>query len=211
MKLKKLNYQGFSHDILLVAFVMVFAIAGVGYLVSSHADPFPHGNPNNCTQFNITSLGDTGLQPLTDYVNPENSDHRFWLGRDDVNLAAFGYCYSSVDGYIYANQVKNSVPFYEYVSPKNGTHLYSVQPPSKFSKTSKDDLTMLRTVGYVTSPTAISTSNALEPLYRFYNPKLDTNYYSLNSSESTIPHGFTVAEGIQAYVWSEPPQDMLQP
>jgi len=41
MKLKKLNARGFSHDLFIVAFVAVFAIAGVGYLVSSHADSCP--------------------------------------------------------------------------------------------------------------------------------------------------------------------------
>jgi chitodextrinase len=38
MKLKKLDMRGFSHDIALVLFVVIFAIAGVGYLVASHAD-----------------------------------------------------------------------------------------------------------------------------------------------------------------------------
>jgi hypothetical protein len=37
VKLKKLNARGFSHDILLVLFVVIFAIAGVAYLVASHA------------------------------------------------------------------------------------------------------------------------------------------------------------------------------
>jgi streptogramin lyase len=36
--MKKLNARGFSHDVLLIAVVLVFAIAGVGYLVASHAD-----------------------------------------------------------------------------------------------------------------------------------------------------------------------------
>jgi hypothetical protein len=38
MKLKKLNMRGFSHDIVLVLFVVIFAIGGVGYLIASHAD-----------------------------------------------------------------------------------------------------------------------------------------------------------------------------
>jgi cell wall-associated NlpC family hydrolase len=38
MKLKKLNMRGFSHDIVLLAIVIIFAIGGVGYLVASHAD-----------------------------------------------------------------------------------------------------------------------------------------------------------------------------
>src|SRR5664279_3850389 len=37
MHLKKLNSRGFSHDILAVLFVMVFAVAGIGYMVYSHA------------------------------------------------------------------------------------------------------------------------------------------------------------------------------
>ncbi|MDB5171193.1 MAG: hypothetical protein JWO35_887 [Candidatus Saccharibacteria bacterium] len=41
MKIKKLDVRGFSHDILMVAFVVVFAIAGVGYIVASHADSCP--------------------------------------------------------------------------------------------------------------------------------------------------------------------------
>jgi hypothetical protein len=41
MKIKKLNMQGFSHDIFLLLFVVVFAVAGVGYIVASHASPAP--------------------------------------------------------------------------------------------------------------------------------------------------------------------------
>ncbi len=39
MKLKKLNPRGFSHDVLALFFVVVFSVAGVTYLVASHADP----------------------------------------------------------------------------------------------------------------------------------------------------------------------------
>lgn len=38
MKIKRLNARGFSHDLLLVAFVVIFAISGVAYLVASRAD-----------------------------------------------------------------------------------------------------------------------------------------------------------------------------
>jgi hypothetical protein len=37
IQMKKLNTRGFSHHIILVAFVLVFAVAGVAYLVASHA------------------------------------------------------------------------------------------------------------------------------------------------------------------------------
>src|SRR4051812_24985007 len=35
--MKRLDTKGFSHHIVLVVFVLVFAVAGVGYLVASHA------------------------------------------------------------------------------------------------------------------------------------------------------------------------------
>lgn len=38
MKLTKINRRGFSHDILLVLIVAITAIAGVGYMVGSHAN-----------------------------------------------------------------------------------------------------------------------------------------------------------------------------
>lgn len=37
--MKKLNSRGFSHDIVLALFVIIFAIAGIAYLVASHAAP----------------------------------------------------------------------------------------------------------------------------------------------------------------------------
>ncbi len=39
MPRNKLNSQGIAHHILLVGFMVLFAIAGVGYMVASHADP----------------------------------------------------------------------------------------------------------------------------------------------------------------------------
>lgn len=37
MKIKKLNTQGFSHDLLAIAFILIFALVGTAYLVNSHA------------------------------------------------------------------------------------------------------------------------------------------------------------------------------
>jgi hypothetical protein len=39
VKLSSLNTRGFTHHFIMVLFVLVFAVAGVGYLVASHADP----------------------------------------------------------------------------------------------------------------------------------------------------------------------------
>lgn len=38
MKIKKLNARGFSHELALILFVVIFAIGGAFYFVSSHAD-----------------------------------------------------------------------------------------------------------------------------------------------------------------------------
>ena len=43
MKIEKLNSYGFDHTLLSVAFVVVFALAGVGYIVASHADSLTGG------------------------------------------------------------------------------------------------------------------------------------------------------------------------
>ncbi len=37
MKTKKLNARGFSHEVLILLFVIVFAVAGAAYLVATHA------------------------------------------------------------------------------------------------------------------------------------------------------------------------------
>lgn len=73
MKLKKLDMRGFSHEIGLVLFVVIFAIAGVAYLVGSHADsvacpgaisiatnsttcpPLPTPTPNPTTSTNTSA------------------------------------------------------------------------------------------------------------------------------------------------------------
>lgn len=47
--MKKLNMRGMAHEMVLVAVVVIFAIAGVGYLVASHAD-------SRCPVSNVTSM-----------------------------------------------------------------------------------------------------------------------------------------------------------
>jgi hypothetical protein len=58
MKLKKLNVRGFSHEIGLILFVIIFAIAGVGYVVASHADPIA------CPGTATTSTNSAACKPL---------------------------------------------------------------------------------------------------------------------------------------------------
>ncbi|HEX4775008.1 MAG TPA: hypothetical protein VH234_05835 [Candidatus Saccharimonadales bacterium] len=65
MKLKKLNARGFSHDILLVLFVVIFAIAGVAYLVATRASTSTStfttyaGSQNTPASLQPTALGKT--------------------------------------------------------------------------------------------------------------------------------------------------------
>ncbi len=56
MKLKKLDMRGFSHDVVLVLFIAIFAIGGVAYLVASHAascTPTPT-QPGNAQPYTAT-------------------------------------------------------------------------------------------------------------------------------------------------------------
>jgi hypothetical protein len=58
--MKKLNARGFSHEFLLVAFVVIFAVIGVGYLVASRADtstaPELNSNAKNFKSQGVTPL-----------------------------------------------------------------------------------------------------------------------------------------------------------
>ena len=62
MKLKKLDVRGFSHDIILLLFVVIFAIGGVAYLVASHADTCP--TPTSGVVSTTTS-GSTTCPPVS--------------------------------------------------------------------------------------------------------------------------------------------------
>ncbi|MDB5171195.1 MAG: hypothetical protein JWO35_889 [Candidatus Saccharibacteria bacterium] len=53
MKIKKLDVRGFSHDILMVAFVVIFAVVGVGYVVASHADSCTSSSTKNCASVSM--------------------------------------------------------------------------------------------------------------------------------------------------------------
>jgi hypothetical protein len=55
MKIKKLDMRGFSHDIMLVLFLVIFAISGVAYMVGSHADSLTL-NAEDAAAINIPTL-----------------------------------------------------------------------------------------------------------------------------------------------------------
>jgi hypothetical protein len=69
--MKRLNNNGFAHFVLLMLFVVVFAIAGVAYLVASHADNSAvapettrKGHVSNNTAIGVTLAHDTA-HPIT--------------------------------------------------------------------------------------------------------------------------------------------------
>ncbi len=89
MTFKKLNARGFSHDIVMVLFVMIFAIVGVGYLVASHAatSTTPYTSTNQFSSFvyvppakitcrrvsTVPNLTHSNTQNLTLQFNTNNS------------------------------------------------------------------------------------------------------------------------------------------
>jgi hypothetical protein len=60
----KLNNKGFSHDLLAVLFVVIFAIIGVGYLVVSHADTVAYTSTNDFSKFQYV-LGSGTAEAIT--------------------------------------------------------------------------------------------------------------------------------------------------
>jgi len=52
MKIKKLDTKGFSHEVLALVAVAIFIVAGVGYLVTSHAAsrPVARASSSRCVQ-----------------------------------------------------------------------------------------------------------------------------------------------------------------
>lgn len=58
--MQKLNARGVAHDVLVVAFVVVFAVAGIGYLVASHANSC---NSNTSTTGGVGPLSCTKPKP----------------------------------------------------------------------------------------------------------------------------------------------------
>jgi hypothetical protein len=66
MKIKKLNSRGFSHDIVAVFFVLIFAIGGVGYMVASHADQVaPNWTSSNQWGSFVYGVGAGTTAPIT--------------------------------------------------------------------------------------------------------------------------------------------------
>ncbi|MGC1177263.1 MAG: hypothetical protein WA843_04290 [Candidatus Saccharimonadales bacterium] len=72
--MKKLDMRGVAHDVIIIAFVAIFAIAGVAYLVASHADscsPVSGDRPNvnSSTQQDTPTISGTDC-PVSDVITP---------------------------------------------------------------------------------------------------------------------------------------------
>jgi hypothetical protein len=104
MKLRKLDMRGFSHDMALVAFVAVFAIIGVGYLVASHAE-----TPN-----------------ATLYRLYNGKDHFYTISTAEATSAEQSSGYRLEGTYpMYFENGTPSQAFYRSYNPTTGDHLYT--------------------------------------------------------------------------------------
>src|SRR4051794_39725220 len=73
MKTRKFNQRGFTHAMILAAFVLVFAVAGAGYLVASHAaskkcvyNTYGRGSSGHCVR---------DLQAMVKVLGPRSNRH----------------------------------------------------------------------------------------------------------------------------------------
>jgi hypothetical protein len=89
-KMKKLNMRGFSHDVVAVLFVVVFAIAGIAYLVGSHADSVtsqaPAGNWESLHGPTVTLKGGSS-ETVNAYVCKYAFSDTVWRVGAEFNLS----------------------------------------------------------------------------------------------------------------------------
>ncbi|HSX46197.1 MAG TPA: hypothetical protein VLG27_04335 [Candidatus Saccharimonadia bacterium] len=212
MKIKKLDVRGFSHDMLIVGLLMVFAIVGVGLLVAGHASG--NANPNNCANTTATAAPTAGKPtPIYDYFNSGLNgqvwkDHYYTLTRNDPGLSAFGYCYQSQEGYAYSTPQPGTVPLHGYWSPTIHKHFYTIAA-AKIEPAGccgyQPDGSSNGIVAYVKS--SGTNADGSEPMYRFYNKTSQGHFYTVNGLLSNISGlinlGYTY-EGPAFYVWLSP-------
>ncbi|HSX46196.1 MAG TPA: cellulase family glycosylhydrolase [Candidatus Saccharimonadia bacterium] len=213
MKIKKLDVRGFSHDLIIVAILLVFAIVGVATLVSNRVNA--NSNPNNC-KIQAASTAPAAGQPalINSYFNSSAfgkkfNDHYFTITRNDTGLAGFGYCWASGEGYAYSTQVTvqgvQTVPMYEYWSPSILKHFFTTAPSNIEPK---------GCCGYQYSNVAFyvfpnGSVSGTTPLYRYYNKTTQAHTYTIDGSAHTkavlaTNYGYNF-EGIAGYVWPNKP------
>lgn len=100
MKIKKLNSVGVAHEFLLVAFVVIFAVAGVGYLVATNANSC---GPSGCNSVSGAVSGQAGKsgsckisnvptrpaygQVITPYVTVKNTGKKSFTPNMSITYA----------------------------------------------------------------------------------------------------------------------------
>jgi hypothetical protein len=208
MSLKKLNNRGFSHDILIVALVVVFAVCGVAYMVASHADECTPVSgavtapvtTTNCTPASspVTSPS-VALVPLYESYNSKVVDHFYTdSAAEKNNVAYFGYQYQGIKGYVYPTQVSGSVPLYELYSSAITDHFYTDSATQKNSAIANYGYKYEAIEGYV-MPGQVSGT---VPLYQLWNAKLSDHFYTDSATEknNVAYFGYTY-QTIQGYVY----------
>jgi hypothetical protein len=210
MRLKKLNARGFSHDIMIVAVVVVFAVCGVGYMVASHADDCtpvsgavtaPVTTTTNCTPASSpVSSPSVALVPLYESYNSKIGDHFYTdSATEKNNVAYYGYQYQGIQGYVYPTQVSGSVPLYELYSSTVTDHFYTDSASQKNSVVAYYGYKYETIEGYV-MPTQVSGT---VPLYQLWNAKIGDHFYTdsaTQKSAAVADYGYTY-ETIQGYVY----------
>jgi hypothetical protein len=205
MKFKRHYYDGFSHHVLIVLSLVALEVAGTGYLMTRYADA--SANLNKCTiSENQTTLSAGRLVPLNNYFNNalngvSYEDHYYTLTRNDTGLAAFGYCFNTVEGYGFPNQVAGTVPLYDYWNGSLRKHYYATAPTGI---TAGDGYALEPGNTTYVSPTRVAGT---EPLYRYVKLSNSANYYTVSPTvegASAVKNDGYVLQGIAAYVWTGP-------
>src|SRR5579884_1246399 len=183
ISLKKLDNNGFSHEFLLICFIMIFAVSGVGYMVASHAASAKNAsstadNPNSCTISVSKHTEGPKLYRIKEYRQTTSNgtmlqDHVLTMYRDDKTEAKSGYCFDRYLGWAFKVKQNGSVPLYEYFNSSAGLHYYSTQtsPPTGF--------TLQSTIAYVNPG---PSSNSVQPVYVMQNPNTNSYFYAGNQT-----------------------------
>lgn len=134
--------------------------------------------------------------PLHMYYNSQIGDRVYGVVRNDLGYAAYGYVFSSIEGYVFQEPVAGAVPISEYYSQGLVDHLYTTERND--AGYSAFGYTYQRDIGYTFRVPAPGTV----PLYKYYNGALKNRLYSLAYFTNGL-YGYTY-EGVMGYVYPEP-------
>src|SRR5579884_491465 len=189
MKFTRLNARGFSHEIVVVFFILVFAVAGVGYMVASRAAASMSGmnmkskssssksatpNPSNCKIELSSNTVNQGLFRIKEYDMSSMDgqplqDHILTMFRNDAAQAKNGYCFDRYLGWAYKTQQAGTVPLYQYYNSTSHLHYYSTAASAPAGFTGQV------AVAWVS---AQPISGKTQPVYALQNPQTQSYYYA---------------------------------